>query len=99
MILNPTRVSSTKFHWVKASSEFFAEISDLGHSFRFGRVYDDAADQGLTLVSRYDSREIVFVVDRIDRDGLENEITGWHLSPVLPGDGGSIPFTILIAND
>jgi hypothetical protein len=95
---NRATIGSQRFFWDKATRTFHADISDLGPDFYFGCVYDDAADVGLALRSRYDSRTIVFVVDRTERD-REHEITGWHLSPVLPGDGGSVPFTIHIAND
>jgi hypothetical protein len=69
------------------------DMSELGG---FGRVYDDACDEGLTLVDRYGIREIVCVVEDhiLDR---EREIQGWVLKPVRPYKGP--PFTIKVFND
>ena len=86
-----TTIPSTAFAWDKRTREFTAEVSTLAANYQF-------CGTTITLVSRYDDRVIVFRMDAVDRDG-EGEILGWHFSPVLPGDGGSVPFTIRIFND
>jgi hypothetical protein len=93
MMLSPTPVSARQFTWIK--NKFVAEISDLGPSFRFGRVWDDSCDEGLTLYSQYAGHEpVVFVVSNTEvRDG---ELLAWHLEPA---DKRLCPFTITIFND
>lgn len=49
MILRPCPVSTDRFHWQPERRLFVGEYSDLNG---LGRVYDDACDLGLTLVSR-----------------------------------------------
>jgi hypothetical protein len=78
MILTPTRVASDRFTYTREGG-YTAEVSDLGIA-AFGRVYDDACDTGLTLVSQRTGREVVFVVEREDRDA-EGDVTLWKLEP------------------
>jgi hypothetical protein len=73
---------------------FVGEASDLG--VNFGRVYDDACDVGLTLLSRYaDHNPIVFVVNHTERDA-DNDITYWDL---VTADFQPVGFTVRIYND
>jgi hypothetical protein len=88
MILKPNPVSSSRFSWNSEHGEFVAEASDLyrasggitGHTNLFERVYDDACDVGLTIVSAVTGREVVFAVYREVRDP-EGEIVCWELEP------------------
>lgn len=95
MILRPVQVSSRQFSWFNDKRMYVAEISDLGG--RFGRVYDDACDVGLTVVSQYDERdEIVFVVDHTEvKDG---DTLWWDLKPAKPSDK-NCGFTLRVFND
>ena len=100
-ILHPAPVASSKFTWSKGTQSFIAEASDLGYragQSPFGQVYDDAIDEGLTLVSsKYPGKEIVFVVDKTDiRDG---DILAWHLIPANLAERKTVKFGVTIFND
>jgi hypothetical protein len=61
---------------------FTQEISTLsmgGKLSVFHRVYTDACDEGLILVSDKTGREVEFVVDSIDKS--DGDIAGWRLVP------------------
>lgn len=92
MLLRPVSVSTRQFTMMNLHS-FVAEISDLGPSFKFGRVYDDACDEGLTLVSQWSGDEIVFAIDREIKDG-EGELMGWELKPVPESHRRHLSITI-----
>jgi hypothetical protein len=82
MILKPSPVSTRQFTRDPSDRlKFIAEISDLGKSFQFGRVYDDACDIGLTLISEWTGVETVFAIHEEIKDG-EGDVTGWELRPV-----------------
>lgn len=100
MLLNPTPLTSDRFTWVLESRTFVAEASDFGRTFNFGRVYDDAADLGLTLVSsRRPGQKIVFAIDRVERDA-DNDIIAWHLTPApYQPAARDCNFTVTIFND
>ena len=94
-LMRPNPIHSSRLTWNAEQLRFEGEMSDIGG---FGRVYRDACDEGLTLISRHDGREVVFYVDLTERDS-DNDVLYWDLLPVLPGDGGRIPFAIRIYND
>ena len=98
MILNPLPVQSGRFTWIADSREFVAELSDLGGSF--GRVYDDACDEGLTLVSsRHPGKPgIVFVINHEQRDA-DNDVLYWDLVPASLALRSTVPFTVRVFND
>jgi hypothetical protein len=97
MLLRPKPVQSEMFIWMPDDRQFVAEMSDLGNAF--GLVWDDAADVGLTLVSRYPGRQdIVFVVEHIEVD-RERDILYWDLKPASPRQQGWIGFTVRVIND
>jgi hypothetical protein len=98
-ILRPVRVESSQFVWIKESREFVAEISDFGKWFEFGRVYDDAIDEGLTIVSsRCPGQEIVFVINHEDHDA-DGDVLHWDLIPADLKQQQTVPFTVRIFND
>jgi hypothetical protein len=70
-----------------------AYVAEISSTHGFGRVYDDACDAGLTLVTE-DGTEIVYVVNRthVDADG---DITHWTLVPAL----GPSNLTMTLFND
>lgn len=99
MILKPQPTSTTKFTYIPDGRTFVTEASDLGNSGAvaglFGRVYDDACDYGLTLVSHKTGREVVCsVVETMEREG---ETLGWVLKPVKPAEANL--FTVHVYND
>lgn len=96
MILRPAPVSTDRLHYTPARNEFTAEISDLGRGFNFGRVYDDACDVGVTVVSARTGREIVFAVEHEDRD-REGELLSWTLRPANRNEWGA--GSLVIFND
>lgn len=91
-VLKPAPVSTRQFSFDNGTHNFSAEISSTNG---LGRVYDDACDDGLTLVSSRTNREIVFVVKETHRDG-EGDITHWTL---VPNDRTHRRFTMTLWND
>lgn len=92
MLLKPISVSTRQFTMINLHT-FVAEISDLGTFFQFGRVYDDACDQGLTLVSEWSGDEIVFAIHEEMTDN-EGDILGWKLKPVPESHRRHLSITI-----
>lgn len=78
MVLHPTPVSTRQFTLDGAT--FVAEISDFGPGFKFGQVYDDACDEGITLVSQWTGAEIVFAVHHEER--RDGDLLWWELRAV-----------------
>lgn len=93
-VLTPTRVSTSQFTWMPETNSFVAEASDLGKSFRFGRVWDDSCDEGLTLTSsKYPGQELVFYVNHTEvHDG---DVLYWELKAVNP----RVSFKVKVFND
>lgn len=95
MILKPSPVSTRHFTNVPAENVLVAEMSDLG--VPFGRVFDDACDEGLTLVSHRTGREVVYAIQEEKRDA-EGDLLYWELAPV--GTGPTFrPPNVRIFND
>lgn len=65
----------------------------------FGRVYDDACDEGFVLVSHRTGEQITFVIDHLDMNG--DEIAGWRLVPLDKHGRRDLlkDFTVLVIND
>jgi hypothetical protein len=76
-VLHPPATPVSQFHWTPGNPGTF--VSEISSTHGFGRVYDDACDEGLTLVLPC-GREIVFVIDKTIRG--EGETKGWELIPV-----------------
>ena len=87
--LTPAPVSTRQFHYDPYTRHFVGFIND---THGLGRVYDDAADEGLTLVSSRTGAELVFVVTDETRDAV-GDIRAWVLRSV---DGR---FTATLFND
>ncbi len=75
-VLKPRPISTRQLSYDPATNEWVGEISSTRG---FGQVYDDACDEGLTLVSAKTGREVVFVVSQTHI--REGEITHWTLIP------------------
>ncbi len=84
MIIHPPAVSTAKFTYT--DNVFIGEVSELGMDPTrpvFGPVYDDACDEGLTLISHVTGAEVVFVVTHTEyRDG---DLLWWDLRAVTKG--------------
>lgn len=75
--LRPAPVSTGQLTYSATENLLVAEASSLPP---FGRVYDDACDEGLTVVSAHTGREVVFVVeDTVYSD--DGELVCWDLRP------------------
>jgi hypothetical protein len=94
MIVHSTRVSHRQFSYDAKTRRFTAELSDLGRGF--GRVYDDASDEGFTIVGKT-GREVAFAVTRIKRDS-EGDLLYWDLAPADHRER-ALGVTVRIYND
>lgn len=94
--LTPKPVSTKQLTWLPLEHRYIGDISDTNG---FGRVFDDACDEGLTLVSAVTGCQVVFAVDRTFYDS-EGNITHWGLVAV-GGDAYSSlrAITVTIFND
>lgn len=81
MLLNPSPISSTRF--VFKGHTFSAEASEL-RNLRLGRVYDDACDEGFTIVSAKTAKGAVFVENGPEEDN-EGDVVLWNFKCVTPG--------------
>ena len=70
--------------------------NEVDHPFR--RAYDDACDEGLSILSGRTGRVVRFVVTSVDMDG--DEVAGWRLEPVAE-DRRLVdrPTDVLVIND
>ena len=81
MLLNPTPICSSKFTFTK--NTFVSELSDLGRP-RLGRVYDDACDEGFTIISKKTGKPAVFALYSSEDDS-EGDVLSWTFTCVTPG--------------
>lgn len=87
--LTPAPVDIRQFDFDPAGRTFTAEMSE---THGFGRVFPDAADEGLTIVG-VTGRQVVFAVADEVRDA-DNDVRYWTLRAT---DGSG--FTAVIYND
>lgn len=90
-VLRPAPVSAAQLTWSPSTATFSGEISS---TYGFDQVYDDAADEGLTLVFG-SGVETVFAIEETHRDA-EGDITHWTLRNVTPRFR---PTTLILFND
>jgi hypothetical protein len=93
MILRPSLICSTYFAYSAGTKTFATEASDLPQGFDLNRVYDDAIDEGFTIVSKRTGTEVVFRKDRLVKDA-EGDIQAWEFSSVT-----ILGFKAMIFND
>ena len=91
------KVSTAGFLYNKELNQFTVDISDLGHRFKFERIYSDACDIGLILVSEKTRNQVAFSLEEEVESG-EGDTAYWKLSsnslkPILRD------MTIIIFND
>jgi hypothetical protein len=97
-LLKPCPTSTTMFTYDARTCTFATEASSLDEGGRrewLERVYDDACDLGLTLVSHTTGAEIVFAVAREVRDA-EGDLVYTELRPARSGQGG---MRVVVYND
>jgi hypothetical protein len=90
-ILTPCPVSTRQLTWLPDTRQYVGEASS---THGFGRVYDDACDVGLTLVSATSGRRVVFVIHDVETDA-DGDVRSWTL---IPADR-SVDATVLLFND
>jgi hypothetical protein len=94
-LLQPPATSSRQLTWEPSRAEYVGEVSSTRG---FGRVYADACDEGLTLVSATTGHSVVLVVTHEERDTVENETLFWLLEPVRTAQVKA-PFRVRLFND
>jgi hypothetical protein len=82
MILTPNPISSKSFRF--KGNTFSAEASDFGRNFNLGRVYDDACDEGFSIVSEKTGKIAVFSLYNHEEDS-EGDLLMWVFKCVTPG--------------
>lgn len=82
MILTPTPISSSRFSF--KGNTFSAEASDFGGRLKLGRVFDDACDEGFSIVSAKTGKIAVFALYDHEEDG-EGDLVSWIFRCVTPG--------------
>jgi hypothetical protein len=82
MLLTPTPISSSKFSF--KNNTFVAEASDFGRKLPLGRVYDDACDEGFSIVSAKTGKIAVFALYNHEED-KEGDLVSWIFKCVTPG--------------
>jgi hypothetical protein len=90
-MLRPNPVNATRFAWNADTRTYAIDMSDIGG---FGRVFDDACDEGLTLIERHGLREVVCIASAPVKD-KEGDIQYWELKPWRYKGP---PFTIKVFN-
>lgn len=97
------RFSTNMFIYDKKNRSFLQELSSLDirpNQRLFHRIYQDACDEGITLISSRTGHEVDYYIDKIDTD--EGDIWGWHLLPT-PESIRKVPqakgTSILLIND
>jgi hypothetical protein len=84
MLLQPTPRPSSNFTFNKKTNTFSAEASDFGRTFELDRVYDDACDEGFSIVSAKTGKIAVFALYNHEEDE-EGDLISWIFRCVTPG--------------
>lgn len=74
--------STAMFYWTPEDGLFSQEISSLCDDPRvniFERLYPDACDQGIILISAVSGKKATYYVDSTDTH--HGEVAGWRLLP------------------
>jgi len=74
-------ISTDRFLYSKETKTFVIDISDLGSTYVFDRIYSDAADEGITLYSEKSGLEATYYLDHCNYDHIEGEVVSWELKP------------------
>ena len=79
-ILHPPATPTSQLTFM---SDMRAWVGEISSTHGFGRVYDDACDEGMTLVSARTGTEVVYVIDHEER-ASDGEVTAIVLVPAGP---------------
>jgi len=82
MLLTPNPLSSSRFTF--KGNTFSAEASDFGRSFKLDRVYNDACDEGFSIVSAKTGKVAVFALYNHEEDS-EGDLISWIFRCMTPG--------------
>jgi hypothetical protein len=82
MLLKPSPICSSKFSF--KSNTFVTEVSGLSRRFSLERIYDDACDEGFTIISEKTGKGAVFALLTTERD-REGDLVSWTFKCVTPG--------------
>lgn len=92
-------ISLRQFDYNSANRTLVAEASDLGEHFRIRRLYNDACDEGIAILSHHTNRIQKFVLSTVDKDS-EGDVAGWWFVPaIISGDPPCKVKKVLIIND
>lgn len=102
MILYPLPEHSTReFSWHLDTKTFAADASELRWPIGrapLGRVYDDAADEGFTLVSHVTGQKVAVALDKTETS--EDYSGGWSAMTFVPAERAKrSAFKVIIFND
>lgn len=89
-----TRISTKYFTWDRERMMFVAEASDLKGFDLFSTVFDDACDEGFTLVSEKTGREITVTYHETIRDSDSDVLVEIYKPYKSPFE-----FTVHVLND
>lgn len=79
-MLHPPVVNTKEFTWVADECLLVTEMSDLqARGIEFGRVFDDACDEGLTVRSQRTGIEVIFAVNHVEKN--DGDLLYWDLIP------------------
>lgn len=92
-LLSPVATPTSQLSWVAEDQQFVGEVSSTNG---FGRVFNDACDEGMTLFNRATGRSVVVAIDHVEV--IDGEVVSWTLKPVQPSKLAR-PFTVLLFND
>lgn len=77
-------INTNRFSYNKETKTFVTEISNLGSTYVFDRIYSDAADEGLTLWSEKSGMEATYYLDHVNySDDADHELVSWELKPTV----------------
>jgi hypothetical protein len=77
-------INTDRFLYSKETKTFCTDISNLGTTYVFDRLYSDACDEGLTLVSEKSGFEATYYLDHVNHSNdTDHEIVSWELKPTV----------------
>ena len=91
-LLHNNCISGELFQWNKFGG--ITEMSSLGPNFKLGLIYDDACDEGFTVISQRTGKMVVFRLEDTKYDH-EGDVTKWVFISVSP----KVNLNIHIYND
>ncbi len=83
-----------RFDWDPSKRLLTAEASDL-ESFQIERLFNDACDEGIAILSNKTGRVVYFVLTTVDRTPDSEDIAGWNFTSI----GLVRPIRVLVIND